>query len=954
MTTKNLVPRADGEGKIGIKGSSNLTWKEINAVSGSFDELVNTEGSDLIAAGNNITITKTTTAGSQYTISSQSSPITGTLEDLNQLSEVDAADKFIVSTAQGAFGYEDPSTVRSTLGLSTSDTVTFGNIVTDTLLINNVPTADQHAATKSYVDSVASGLDIYDSVRAATTTSFTMSSTASSTTLTLVNGEGGFDSSTNSYEVDGINLDDGDRVLIKDGVDSNSSGVSNRWNGIYTVGDKSGSTLTLTRSSDMDVPAEFNSGAFFFVEEGNNNADAGFVLSTDSIVTVGTSDVEFVKFSSAGQISAGDALTKTGNTLNVDINGQTVETSVQDADEILIYDSSASAIKKMTRANFVAGLGAGSLSNIVEDTTPQLGGNLDVNGNLISSVSNGNIEVAPDGSGSFKIRGNTTSGSGRIVLNCENNSHGITLKGPPHSAGANYTLTLPNTDGNADQILKTNGSGALSWVDQSSGGASTLSALTDVTTSSPENYDALYYDESSSKWLSGNLNSRSITSTGRNTYAFGNSIYSTHERVITVADFDNSRIFWPSGITASSIGTYTFTLPDVTATGSSRLKAGQKIKIASTFIDQNNHTIIIRPHDWNASTKDTYIYSAGAGSTAHPGATSVTLNKSSGFIEIEVYDNDYTHPNFFYNRGYIPPVTPNEIGDLSDVNVALPTDNAVLTYSNTSAEWVDSQSLNLTGTITCSQFRLGGSTKRLVHAVFDSDFYANYGVGLSGQESTILQSDHLISVMPDLGALSVIPQDNSGSNVYNSSLRLYDGGDGSSNPVGQNKNYISLSTPGKLSATTEYKLPTDAGTAGQILTTDGGNSGSPVDEVNLYWSTVSGGSSSSSLPSLTSTSAATGTLAAPTSGEIEKIYVFDSTNALAWTVPNIANNSISAGFKYNIKNIGSGQVTINAEQRGSLGGTDDLIDGQTSITMSQYDSYTIVSGGSSGKDWYII
>jgi len=130
------------------------------------------------------------------------------------------------------------------------------------------------------------------------------------------------------------------------------------------------------------------------------------------------------------------------------------------------------------------------LSNVVEDTTPQLGGSLDVNGQDIVSVSNGDIEVDPNGTGSFKIKGNATSGSGRLVLNCEQNSHGITLKGPPHSAGANYTLTFPNTDGTADQVLKTDGSGGLDWVDQASGGGGwTYSAIT----ADPANAQASYH-----------------------------------------------------------------------------------------------------------------------------------------------------------------------------------------------------------------------------------------------------------------------------------------------------------------------------------------------------------------------------------------------------------------------------------------------------------------------------
>ena len=127
------------------------------------------------------------------------------------------------------------------------------------------------------------------------------------------------------------------------------------------------------------------------------------------------------------------------------------------------------------------GGGGSGISNVVEDTSPELGGNLNVNGNDIVSASNGNIEFTPNGTGKvvFKgVTGNGGNGAGRFVLNCEQNSHGIIIQGPPHSAGANYTLTLPNTDGNADQVLKTNGSGVLDWVDQSSGVTSQSTTFT--------------------------------------------------------------------------------------------------------------------------------------------------------------------------------------------------------------------------------------------------------------------------------------------------------------------------------------------------------------------------------------------------------------------------------------------------------------------------------------------
>ena len=114
--------------------------------------------------------------------------------------------------------------------------------------------------------------------------------------------------------------------------------------------------------------------------------------------------------------------------------------------------------------------GSGGISNIVEDTSPQLGGNLDVQSREINtSASNGNIKLTPNGSGFVEIKG-ASGNDGTIQLNCSANSHGVKIKSPPHSAGATYTLTLPNNDGGAGEFLRSNGSGVLSWA--SAGGLS--------------------------------------------------------------------------------------------------------------------------------------------------------------------------------------------------------------------------------------------------------------------------------------------------------------------------------------------------------------------------------------------------------------------------------------------------------------------------------------------------
>ena len=93
--------------------------------------------------------------------------------------------------------------------------------------------------------------------------------------------------------------------------------------------------------------------------------------------------------------------------------------------------------------------GAGSLTNVVGDTSPELGGDLDVLARDIVSSSNRDIDLAPDGTGKVVVKGNDNPGT--IVLNCENNSHGQTIKANDHSAGVTNVLTLP-TGGNQSLV----------------------------------------------------------------------------------------------------------------------------------------------------------------------------------------------------------------------------------------------------------------------------------------------------------------------------------------------------------------------------------------------------------------------------------------------------------------------------------------------------------------------
>jgi hypothetical protein len=164
-------------------------------------------------------------------------------------------------------------------------------------------------AVKTYVDNTRSGLEVKDSVVASTTANLS---------ATYANGTAGVGATlTNSgsqaaFAIDGITLTASQRVLIKDQSTATQNGVYQ----VTTVGDGS-TNWVLTRTTDADTAGEFNSGIFFFVEKGTDNADNGFVMSQDTAITFGSTNITFSQFSGAGQITAGNGLAKTGDTMFV-------------------------------------------------------------------------------------------------------------------------------------------------------------------------------------------------------------------------------------------------------------------------------------------------------------------------------------------------------------------------------------------------------------------------------------------------------------------------------------------------------------------------------------------------------------------------------------------------------------------------------------------------------------
>ncbi|MEC7877302.1 MAG: hypothetical protein VYE05_04895, partial [Bacteroidota bacterium] len=296
------------------------------------------------------------------------------------------------------------------------------NVTSDKSLVLPVPSGSSGTlALKSEVNAMASGIKTQKTVKVASTLPLTVTQNVANQTLTS--------SQNGAFSLDGISsFSVNDRILIKDQS-------LEKENGVYvltTVGDSS-NPWVLTRSDDFNN-GDSVAGYFVFVEQGSSNADKGFVCinNSGSDNPDGTTGIEFSQFSRAGEVTAGTGLTKTGaSTLNVDAT-QTQITSV------------------------------GTLTSLIAQ------GDIKTHaGNF--TVSNGDSNL----NGTLSVSGRTTL-KGDLVINDPSDSSSVTLKVPEISSS--YSLTLPTTAGTDGYVLKTDGSGTLEWIQQSSGGIANVAA----------------------------------------------------------------------------------------------------------------------------------------------------------------------------------------------------------------------------------------------------------------------------------------------------------------------------------------------------------------------------------------------------------------------------------------------------------------------------------------------
>jgi len=341
VTASQTFVLPDGDGTAGqflkTDGSGNLDFTTVN----QFINLAGDTGTDTYNTSE--TLTFAGTGGMTQTVTDNTVTVTATA-----LTNANLSGSAAISNAN----LENPTTTLGssvlTLGATTTDISGLTSLVVDDITINGqtvtttagnkdinlsphgtgtviVPSGyedragftDNSLANKMYVDQVAQGLDTKPSCVLATTENLT---------ATYSNGSAGVGATlTNSGTQAVLVLDStaanlGNRILVKDQT-------TRTQNGIYTVTSVGGasSNWVLTRATPEDQPAELSGGAFVFVEEGVLNANNGYTFTHTGAPTFGTTNLDVSQFSGAGQITAGAAMSKDGNQLDVEVDNSSIE-----------------------------------------------------------------------------------------------------------------------------------------------------------------------------------------------------------------------------------------------------------------------------------------------------------------------------------------------------------------------------------------------------------------------------------------------------------------------------------------------------------------------------------------------------------------------------------------------------------------------------------------------------
>ena len=411
---------------------------------------------------------------------------------------------------------------------------------------------------------------------------------------------------------------------IATGDESGTWGTSTNTN-LELIGEALGFKTEASFSSDADVTTTVADGAADPARALYFKVTSGTSLTATRTLTIAPNTVSRVMFIENATSGSQSINISQGSGANVTIaNGKTALLYLDGAGSgaAAVLASPSVAVTQLTdvtssaaELNLVDGSTADTVVNskaVIYGAAGQITANeldvdnIQIDANAVKSTdTNGNIQLFPNGTGFTELYGNTNAGA--IRFNCESNSHGVTLKGPPHSAGATYSLELPNAVGSSGDFLKaSDGSGKLAF------SALALSDLSITATASEINkLDGVTATTTE-------LNYVDVTTLG--TTEASKAVTADANGVVT---FDNGKIEESTVITSSSNAAtinlrdgdnFTHTLSEnVTYTFSNPAASGKVSAFSLKVIQDSSARTITWPSsvDWAAATAPTITATSG-------------------------------------------------------------------------------------------------------------------------------------------------------------------------------------------------------------------------------------------------------------------------------------------------------------------------------------------------------
>ena len=459
----NIIPDDDGTYDL---GSSSKEWKDIYIDGVAYVDAINFNGTAISATAAELNIMDGVT--STATELNILDGVTSTTAELNILdgvtstaTELNLLDGVTATTTE--LNYNDTGAAVGTVVASkvvtadaNKDVASFRN-VTATTFIGNIDAVDGDFDGTLEADAITVGGVALNEFISDTVGAMVTGNTETNVTVT-------YDDSDNTLDFVVGNITGTAQLATESTITANNS--TNE-----TVFPTFVDGATGSQGLETDTGLTYNPSTGLLTSTGfagalTGNSSTATALATARTIGM-TGDVVWTSanFDGSGNVTGSSTIQSSAvETAMIHANVVSGQTSITSSDvdssndTLLLHDNSASALKKVTVASIISS--AGGLTDVVADTSPQLGGNLDVNGNDIVSTSNANIDIIPNGSGIVNLDGTEISdglielktGTGNVAkvkFYCESsNAHAQTLQAAPHSAGSSAVLVLPTASGN--------------------------------------------------------------------------------------------------------------------------------------------------------------------------------------------------------------------------------------------------------------------------------------------------------------------------------------------------------------------------------------------------------------------------------------------------------------------------------------------------------------------------